>query len=119
MSGPYTAWSLLIDLGAISALLLIGKLARALLRPFQVLLLPASITAGLLGLALGPKGLGFIPFSNQLGNYATILIAMVFAAIPFSGSFNVGQLARGAKAMWSYSMAMYALQWGLGRMALT
>lgn len=114
MSDTYTAWSLLVDLGAVSALLLIGKLARALLRPFQVLLLPSSIPAGLLGLALGPKGLGLIPFSNQFDNYATILIAVVFAAIPFSGSFNVEQLARGAKAMWSYSVAMYALQWGLG-----
>ncbi len=108
----YTPYALLTDVGWICVLLLVGKLARAWLPPVQRLMIPSSMTAGLLGIALGPYGLGVIPFSDQLGTYSEILIAVVFAAIPYSEAFG-GRLARGARTMWSYSVGMYVLQWGL------
>lgn len=55
---------------------------------FQKLLIPAPITAGLLGLLLGPNALGIIQFSEHFGDYATILIAAVFGALPFTMDFD-------------------------------
>lgn len=109
----FDAWSMFIDAGCICALLLVGKLVRAKIGLVQRLLLPASIIAGLLGLALGGHGLGVLPFSGELENYATILTAVVFGSLPLSGSFTRGRL-RGARVMWSYSLSSYTLQWGLG-----
>lgn len=48
-------------------LLAVGTLARAVITPLQTLMIPASVIAGILGLALGPNGLGWLPFSSQLG----------------------------------------------------
>lgn len=110
----FTAWSVLTDLGFISVLLLAGKLIRAKVKPVQRLFIPASIMAGLLGLALGPNGAGIIPFSDQIAVYAEILIAVIFAAIPLGQVFDLRGIAGRAGALWSYSMAMYLLQWGLG-----
>lgn len=110
----FTAWSVLIDVGAICALLLVGKLIRAKVGLVQRLLLPASIIAGVLGLALGPNALGLIPFSEELNTYATILTAMVFGALPLTESFGLRGRTGGARVMWSYSVSSYVLQWGLG-----
>lgn len=107
----YTPYSLLADVGWISVLLLVGMLARRYVPVIQRLMLPSSITAGLLGIALGPAWLDLIPFSDQLSTYSSILIAVVFAAIPYTEGF--GGVARGARTMWSYSVGMYILQWGL------
>lgn len=109
----FDAWSVFVDVGCICALLLIGKLVRAKVRLVQRLLLPASIIAGLLGVALGAHGAGLLPFSDELENYATILTAVVFGSLPLSGSFSRARL-RGARVMWSYSLSSYTLQWGLG-----
>ncbi|WP_232662287.1 sodium/glutamate symporter [Pseudonocardia sp. TRM90224] len=112
---PYTAWSALVDIGAIAALLLVGKLLRANVGIVQRLLLPASLIAGALGLALGPRGLGWIPFSDQLNTYASILTAVVFGAIPLTESFRIRRgLLTNARVMWTYSVSSYVLQWGLG-----
>ncbi|TYR16703.1 sodium:glutamate symporter, partial [Corynebacterium urealyticum] len=46
----YTPYSLLIDVGWISLLMVIGNVLRRKVGLFQCLLMPASITAGLLGL---------------------------------------------------------------------
>ncbi|MGH3359772.1 MAG: hypothetical protein ACRDO7_13300, partial [Nocardioidaceae bacterium] len=108
----YTPYSLLTDVGWICLLLLIGKTLRAYVPVIQRLMIPSSMTAGLLGIAFGPHGLGVIGFSDQLGTYSGIMIAVVFAAIPYSDSFGFG-LARGARTMWSYSVGNYVLQWGL------
>ncbi len=111
---PFTAWSVLVDIGAICGLLLVGKLLRARIGWVQRLLLPASIIAGGLGLALGRNGLGWIPFSDQLNTYASILTAVVFGAIPLTESFGIRGQVKGARVMWSYSVSSYVLQWGLG-----
>lgn len=57
----YSPWSLLSDAGLIAALLLVGTLLRARVRLFQRLMLPSSVMAGFLGLALGPEGWGCCP----------------------------------------------------------
>ena len=110
----FDAYALLVDLGFISLLLLVGMLVRAKIGLWQMLLVPASITAGLLGLALGPNAAGLIPFSDQIAEYPTVLIAVIFASIPLAQSFELRGIAQRAGALWSYSMAMYILQWGLG-----
>lgn len=112
MPPDYTPFSLLTDVGWISLLLVIGNLARRFIPVFQTLMIPAPMTAGLLGLALGPYGAGVIGFSDQLSTYAGILIAIVFGALPYGMEFG-GHLAKGARTMWSYSVGMYMGQWGL------
>jgi ESS family glutamate:Na+ symporter len=108
----YTPFVLLTDVGWICALLLVGKLLRAWVPLVQRLMIPSAMTAGLLAVLLGPHGVGWIPFSDQLGTYSGIMITVVFAAIPFSESLG-GRMATGTRTMWSYSVGMYVLQWGL------
>lgn len=77
-----TLWTVLIDVGMMSGLLLIGQLLRAKIRIFQKLLIPPALIGGFLALAFGPNGLGYLPFSSSLGTYASVLIVLIFAAMP-------------------------------------
>ncbi len=77
-----TLWTVLIDVGLMSGLLLIGQLMRAKVKIFQKLLIPPALIAGFLALLLGPNGLGYLPFSESLGTYASVLIVLIFAAMP-------------------------------------
>lgn len=110
----YTPWSLLVDAGLIGALLLLGTLVRRWVGLAQRLLLPASVIAGFLGLALGPNVLGVLPFSDQLDTYASVLIAVIFACLALSDEMGMKGFGRGTAAFSSYSIAMYTLQVGLG-----
>lgn len=101
-----------MDVGMISILLVVGTFMRRHFKWFRDLLIPAPITAGLLGLLLGPEVLGIMPFSDALGDYSTLLIAVVFAAMPYSMSFASRDISK-AKNMWSYSSGMFLGQWGL------
>lgn len=107
----YTPFDVLMDIGWISLLLIIGNLMRRFIPWFQKLLIPAPITAGLLGLLLGPNALGIIQFSEHFGDYATILIAAVFGTLPFTMDFDA-KVRQRARTMWSYSVGMYLTQWG-------
>ena len=71
-------WTLFTDLGFISILLLVGKFHTSQGKTDTTIIHTPSLIAGLLGLAFGPNGLGWIPLSNDLGTYAAILIALVF-----------------------------------------
>ncbi|MEX3504390.1 sodium/glutamate symporter [Corynebacterium sp. LK2510] len=108
----YTPYSLLLDIGWISILLIVGNALRNRLKVLQALLLPAPITAGLIGLILGPEVLGWIGWSDQVGTYTTLLIAVVFASMAYSMEMG-GSVASGARNMWSYSTAMFMGQWGI------
>lgn len=108
----FTAFTMLTDVGWIALLMLIGAVMRRKIPLFQALLMPSPIVAGLLGLILGPEILGWIGFSDNMGDYTTLLIAVVFAAMPFSMTFDRG-VRRGARTMWSYSTGMFLGQWGL------
>ncbi len=84
MAGPT---ELLVDFGLMSALLVFAQVARYRIGWLQALQLPAAIVAGLIALALGPFGVGVLPFSlgaggtPRLSTYPSFLIAIVFACV--------------------------------------
>lgn len=110
----FTPWTLFTDLGFISMLLLLGKLIRVKVKVIQQLFIPPSLIAGLLGLAFGPNGLGWIPLSQDLGTYAAILIALVFGALPLSSpDVSLKEVAKRVGPMWAYAQVGMLLQWSL------
>lgn len=111
----FTAWSLFIDIGLVSALLLIGTILRAKVKVIQKLFLPAGIIAGILGLILGPNGFGLIPFSQQIGVYPGILIAVIFGALPLTAQkVPWKEISRRVGGMWSFSQFVMICMWGGG-----
>ena len=110
----FTPWVLFSDMGFLCGLLLIGKFLRVKIRFIQKLFIPPSLLAGLLGLAFGPNGLGWIPLSGNIGTYAAILIAVVFGALPLSSpSFKVKEVARRVGPMWAYLQFGMLFQWAM------
>lgn len=109
----FTPWTLFVDVGIISVLLLIGKLMRVKIKLIQKLFIPPSLLAGFMGLALGPHGFGVIPLSTQTGVYAGILIAFIFGALPLTSQKAKGDGAT-IGSMWAYSQAGMLLQWAFG-----
>lgn len=109
----FTPWTIVVDLGIISALMLLGKLIRVKVKGIQRFLIPPAVIAGILGLILGPEVLGWLPLSGSLGTYAGILIAFVFAALPFTSTSKAREVAK-VKRMWGYSQGGMLVQWGFG-----
>ncbi len=109
----FTPWTLFVDLGIISLLLLLGKLMRVKIKFIQKLFIPPSLLAGFIGLALGPFGFDILPLSNQTGTYAGILIAFIFGALPLTSQKAKGNNTEIGK-MWVYSQAGLLLQWAFG-----
>lgn len=109
----FTPWTLLVDVGILSILLLVGKILRAKVRWIQRLFIPPSLLAGFTALILGPEVLGWIPLSGNLGTYAGILIALVFATLPLTSKKKSGG-GETIGRMWAYSQAGMLLQWGFG-----
>ena len=111
----FTSWTLFIDLGLASLLLLAGQVLRARIRVVQKLFLPANVIGGGLGLALGASGLGWLPFSTTIGSYPGILIALIFVTLPFSAASGPRRgLGRNVAELFAYSTVVILLQWGLG-----
>lgn len=111
----FTAWTLFVDVGLMSLLLLFGFLLRSKVRFIQNLFLPASLLAGFMGLILGPNGLNLLPFSSSIGVYSGILIALVFGALPLaSQKVPFKTISKRVGNMWAYSQSVMILQWGLG-----
>lgn len=76
--------SVLLDVAAISVLLLLGFLIRQRVRFFQKYYIPASLIAGILGLLLGPQVLGQISpvclnFGESISQWTNFLFAFIFA----------------------------------------
>ena len=109
----FPPWTIVVDLGIISALMLLGKLIRVKVKGIQRFLIPPAVLAGIMGLVLGPEVLGWLPLSGSLGTYAGILIAFVFAALPFTSTSKAREVAK-VKRMWGYSQGGMLLQWGFG-----
>ena len=110
----FTPWVLFSDAGIICGLLLIGKLLRVKIPLIQKLFIPPSLLAGLLGLAFGPNGLGWLPLSSNVSTYSAILIAVVFAALPFSSPrFKMKEVAGRVGPMWVYSQFGMLFQWAV------
>lgn len=111
----FTPWTPLIDVGLISALLLLGKLVRAKVKFVQRLFIPPSLLAGFAGLILGPELLGWLPLSSFTSTYASILIALVFSALPFTSTRRKTRgSGDGVGKMWAFSQGGMLLQWALG-----
>ena len=109
----FTPWTIVVDLGIISALMLLGKLIRVKVKGIQRFLIPPAVIAGICGLVLGPEVLGWLPLSGNLGTYAGILIAFVFATLPFTSTSKAKEVAK-VKRMWGYSQGGMLLQWAFG-----
>jgi ESS family glutamate:Na+ symporter len=93
--------------------MLLGKLIRVKVKGIQKFLIPPAVLAGIMALVLGPEVLGWLPLSGSLGTYAGILIAFVFAALPFTSTSKAKEVAK-VKRMWGYSQGGMLLQWGIG-----
>ena len=109
----FSPWTLFVDIGIISLLLLTGKLMRVKIKWIQKLFIPPSLLAGFIGLALGPYGFNILPLSNQTGTYAGILIAFIFGALPLTSQSSKGNNTEIGR-MWAYSQAGLLLQWAFG-----
>lgn len=95
--------------------MLLGQLLRARVGLVQRLFLPASVIAGSVCLVFGPNGLGWLPLSASVAQYPELLIALVFASLPFaSAEIAWRQRIGGVSRLWSYSAAAFFLQWGGG-----
>ena len=106
----FTPWTLFVDLGVISCLLLVCKWMRVKLRLMQKFFVPPSLAAGFLGLAFGPGGMDVLPLSSQLGTYAGILIAFIFGSLAITSQRGEDAGASIGR-MWAYSQAGLLLQW--------
>ena len=113
MTDTFTPWTLFVDIGIISLLLLAGKWMRVKIKWVQQLFIPPSLLAGFIGLALGPYGFDILPISNQTGTYAGILIAFIFGALPLTSKKATGGNQE-ISTMWAYSQAGLLLQWAFG-----
>ena len=109
----FNPWTLFVDIGIISLLLLLGKLMRVKIKFIQKLFIPPSLLAGFIGLALGPHGFDVLPISSQTGTYAGILIAFIFGALPLTSQKTKGD-NKEIGTMWVYSQAGMLLQWAFG-----
>lgn len=75
------AVNLLYDFAIAAALLFVSKIIRVKLGFIQKSYVPAALIAGFLGLFLGEQFLGILPFSEEIGNYPAILIAVLFGSM--------------------------------------
>ncbi len=108
-------WEVFCDFGIAALLLLAGQLVRAKLGFVQRLFLPASVIGGFIGLALGPNGAGPLKLSGAFSLYPGILIALIFASLPFSSQrVSLRGASRQITEMWAFSTTATVLQWGMG-----
>lgn len=92
------AVNLFYDFAIAAALLFAAKVLRCKLRFIQRAYIPAALLAGFLGLFLGPQFLNVLPFSGEIGNYPSILIAVLFGSmfVGTRGKVSVKSVLRGA-----------------------
>jgi len=112
---------MLIDICIISGLLVLAHLLRAAVPPLSRFLIPSSMIAGLIGLALGPGGYDLLPFSRGddgqalLGTYPGILITLLFATLLMG--HRTTQLTRetwqGGRTSFLYNMGSEFMQYGV------
>lgn len=113
----FSLWDIVIDLSLISTLLVIGVILRAKIIFLQKIFLPASIIAGILGLIFGPGVLGWIPFTDFIGQYPGVLIALVFGALPLStAKFKIKEVLDKVGGLWAYSQLIMLTMYGVGFM---
>lgn len=111
----FNAWSVFYDFSVISVLLVFSQLLRAKVGVIQRLMIPASLLAGFLALLLGPNGLGYLAFSKQMETYSSILIVLVFGALPLGSKLaGVKKMGRDVGEMWNVVSFAALSQYGWG-----
>lgn len=103
--GPY---SVLMDFGIMSILLIVAQSIRSKVKILQDLYLPASLIAGIIGIFLGKDFLNILPFSDKIGSYAYILSCVLFAGL-FIGNKEKTSL----KKIWDEAGDTFALNCGM------
>ncbi len=114
-------WVLIVDLGFISACLLIAVVLRRFLPFIRRFRIPDAIIAGFIGLAVGPSVLNIIPPIRgvptfQSGNLLALvyhLMAVGFIALALKSSEGKGR-TRSAVSGGFYMVASYAIQGFIG-----
>ena len=110
-----TIWSLTVDFGIASGLILLCKLIRANVTFVQKLFMPVALIAGFLGLALGPQGADILPFSASFGDFGGMLIAVIFAGVGLATSFPApALLVSRSGQLWAFNQMATASQWLVG-----
>lgn len=92
------AVDLFYDFAIAAMLLFVAKILRCKLKFVQRAYIPAALLAGFLGLFLGSQFLNVLPFSSEIGNYPSILIAVLFGSmfIGTKGKASVRSVLKGA-----------------------
>lgn len=92
------AVNLLYDFAVAAALLFVAKIIRCKFRFIQHAYIPAALLAGFLGLFLGQQFLDILPFSSEVANYPSILIAVLFGSmfVGTRGKMSVKSVLKGA-----------------------
>lgn len=92
------AVNLLYDFAVAAALLFVAKIIRYKFRFIQQAYIPAALLAGFLGLFLGSQFLDVLPFSSEIANYPSILIAVLFGSmfVGTRGKMSVKTVLKGA-----------------------
>jgi glutamate:Na+ symporter, ESS family len=104
-----------VDFAFAGLLLLAAFVLRVRIKLFQWLFLPASIIAGFIGLLFGPNGCGWLPLSDGFDSYPGLLIALIYAALPFaSDTADFHALSDCTRRLWSYSVFAVVMQWVVG-----
>lgn len=92
------AVNVLYDFAIAAALLFVAKVVRCKLGFIQHAYIPAALLAGFLGLFLGSQFLDILPFSPEIANYPSILIAVLFGSmfVGTKGKVKVKRILEGA-----------------------
>lgn len=92
------AVNFLYDFAVAAALLFVAKIIRCKFRFIQHAYIPAALLAGFLGLFLGPQFLDILPFSSEIANYPSTLIAVLFGSmfVGTRGKMSVKSVLKGA-----------------------
>lgn len=107
----------LMDFAIASLFIMIGQFLRSKLKVIQNFFVPSSMVAGFIALALGSQGLNILPFSENIGSYAGVLIILIFAAVGLNGfTFHKGQFKSEigrVGSYFSYKVLAQAIQFSL------
>ncbi|GAB3790542.1 sodium/glutamate symporter [Virgibacillus kimchii] len=110
-----TIWDMMVDFGIMSIALVIGIILKAKVPLIQKTFMPASFIAGILLLILGPSAFDILPFSDWLGTYPSLLIAVVFAAIPIGAArADFREQSSRVRSVWFYGVFALMLFYAIG-----
>src|SRR5699024_7646786 len=105
----------MVDFGIMSVALVIGIIMKAQIPLIQRTFMPASSIAGILLLILGPSAFDVLPFSEWLGMYPAVLIAVVFASIPIGATrANFREQGSRVRNVWFYGVFALLLFYVVG-----